>query len=122
MKPALFFLLLCCASTAFSQDFQPDLQKLMDQRKGSDRFSKKQSDQKQRPSSLFSNGEVQQPIVRSQQRVYSLPMDNMACVVPDTTTIAAMPNAYKKFSEATAGLIPNASPKQPQLIPFSAPK
>ncbi|OLY91505.1 hypothetical protein SAMN05444008_103278 [Cnuella takakiae] len=51
-------------------------------------------------------------------RVRILPQDGMPCIVPDTSDIAAMPNAFKKTPEKDPlpGRIPNAW-KEPKPLP-----
>ncbi len=46
-------------------------------------------------------------------RIYALPQDNMPCLIPDLTTIAAMPT-FKYFTSTNA--IPNPY-KQTEIIP-----
>ena len=48
--------------------------------------------------------------------VYALPQDGMPCIVPDTRSIAAMPNAAKGNSMPPANRMPNAAPEQ-RLLP-----
>jgi hypothetical protein len=73
-----------------------------------DRFKKPEGLIQQRgllPQATFSHN-------TSRGKVYTLPIDNMPCLVPDMNQVSRMPGLYPQ----TESRMPNAMPKQ-QIIP-----
>jgi hypothetical protein len=110
MKKLLLVACVSIATDLYAQDFQPDLQKLIAK---SPYVTMKQDTVKQLPQlpQLLALGKKAAP------GVYALPQDGMPCIVPDTNSIAAMPNAAKASTVPLANQMPNAAPKQRLLPP-----
>jgi len=93
-----------------AQEFQPDINKLIAQSP----FAKVKKDTaKPRllPRTLNLNM-LGSKVIKRKPGVYTLPQDGMPCIVPDTNSIAAMPNAAKAISVPPANRMPNAAPNR----------
>jgi hypothetical protein len=88
-----------------AQEFQPDLQKIID----NSRLSRlKQDTLGQIPNAFgYHLPSLEPKVVKPAPGIYSLPQDGMPCIVPDTQNIAAMPNATRREVTPPANRIPN---------------
>jgi hypothetical protein len=109
MKLLLLLTSFSISAVVSAQNFQPDIDKMVSKSKFRDLLNIETIDVKAAPFELGKNPEP---------GVYSLPQDNMPCIVPDTKELAAMPNAFKRKEEKKKeklGQMPNAMPEWPLL-------
>src|SRR5688572_25885617 len=111
MKLLFAVVLLLTGSIINAQGFQPDLDKLI----ANSKHAKFKQD---------TLGQIPNPFKRQLQSIepkvlkpgiYSLPQDGMPCIVPDTQSIAVMPNAARREVTPPANRIPNAMPGKRKL-------
>jgi hypothetical protein len=117
MKKLLLVAFVLTAANLYSQEFQPDLNKLIARSKLSSIKKDTSKPTLRHPFTL----DLKMLAPKSFNRepgVHALPQDGMPCIVPDTKRIAAMPNAATKHRVPPANRIPNATPEQ-RLLPKS---
>ena len=111
MKLLFATALLLAGSAINAQEFQPDLDKLI----ANSKFSRAKKDTLgQIPNPFKFNQRSLEPKVIT-PGIYSLPQDGMPCIVPDTQTIATIPNAAKREVTPQANRIPNAMPDKRKM-------
>jgi hypothetical protein len=87
MKIIFILLTSSVAATAQAQEFQPELDKIINKQEIRKMMNRESSGLVSKPNILFNNN--------TSNRVQVLPQDFMPCIVPDTKEIAAMPNAWQ---------------------------
>jgi hypothetical protein len=107
MKIIFILLTSSVAATAQAQEFQPELDKIINKQEIRKMMNRESSGLVSKPNILFNNN--------TSNRVQVLPQDFMPCIVPDTKEIAVMPNAWQNTKLPDAGQIPNAIPQKPSL-------
>ena len=110
MKCLLLFVFMVCVATASAQQ-----QKLQQQKKKELAITNKDfkgTNRKVFFSDTALNVPQAQRNIMAQRKpgIYALPLDGMPCIVPDTKSIVAIPNAFIKKDLPKLGKIPNATP------------
>jgi hypothetical protein len=111
MKRLLLVAFVISANTLYAQEFQPDIDKLIARSKLSSIKKDTTKPTLRHPFALdlklLAPKKLQQ-----QSGINALPQDGMPCIVPDTKSIAVIPNAAKDNQVPPANRIPNAAPEQ----------
>ena len=107
MKLLLSAIGVFMATGLCAQEFQPDINKLIAQSP----WAKVKKDTL-KPRLLPRTMDLNMLGLNAMKRkpgVHALPQDGMPCIVPDTNSIAAMPNAAKAIPVPPANRMPNAA-------------
>lgn len=115
MKRLLIVAFVLTVTNLSAQEFQPDINKLIERSKFST-IKKDTSKPTLRHPFAFDLKLLAPKSFNREPGVYTLPQDGMPCIIPDTQSIAAIPNATKNSQVPPANRIPNAASEQ-RLLP-----
>lgn len=111
MKRLLLLAFVITVTNLYAQEFQPDINKLIAHSKVSS-FKKDTSKTTPRQPLALDLKLLTPRVLKLQPDTHALPQDGMPCIVPDTKSIAAIPNAAKDDQTPPVNRIPNAASEQ----------